>query len=281
MGRPEKKGRRAATKYALHFDLSNEERVVDLADVAFSLDRRRCLVHRFARDEARELERYDYEKDQAAPAKSDRKENFYADAIIDKKARSSAFRQDETRRFGTRLRRISARRARRSVPSGSSGAPRRHRGHVRTPRRRRGRSPQTRRRERAAEKRNRPTTQAPAPTFTTKGREAFLKKKADARRATMAQEHKAAIGDALQGQSKEKELSAAEDAKFQDEVQAQIAAKQEKRRARTLLLRGGSTCAAAPGLAGKEQRDTQQLHDITHGYHKERDLGTYLEKEGA
>ena len=130
-------------------------------------------------------------------------------------------------------------------------------------------------------KRNRPTTQAPAPTFTTKGREAFLKKKADARRATMAQEHKAAIGDALQGQSKEKELSAAEDAKFQDEVQAQIAAKQEKRRARTLLLRGGSTCAAAPGLAGKEQRDTQQLHDITHGYHKERDLGTYLEKEGA
>lgn len=108
-----------------------------------------------------------------------------------------------------------------------------------------------------------------------------MKKKADARRATMAQEHKAAIGDALQGQSKEKELSAAEDAKFQDEVQAQIAAKQEKRRARTLLLRGGSTCAAAPGLAGKEQRDTQQLHDITHGYHKERDLGTYLEKEGA
>ena len=50
---------RAATKYHLHFDLSNTEREVDLADVPFVLDDHKPLIHHFARDEHLDLKRYD------------------------------------------------------------------------------------------------------------------------------------------------------------------------------------------------------------------------------
>ena len=52
-------GLRAATKYHLHFDLSNTEREVDLADVPFVLDDHKPLIHHFARDEHLDLKRYD------------------------------------------------------------------------------------------------------------------------------------------------------------------------------------------------------------------------------
>ena len=95
------------------------------------------------------------------------------------------------------------------------------------------------------------------------------------RRQRQAQEEirQAALAEGVKGQKAADAASAEEEAKWQAEVQAQVARRQEARRQRTILLRGGK----APATLTKPKSDEEELKAITTKRHAERDLKDFVE----
>jgi len=104
------------------------------------------------------------------------------------------------------------------------------------------------------------------------GKEAFLKRKAELARQAREDANKSQLLAGREAQEKADAASADEEAAWQRSVDEQVARRQEARRQRTLLLRGGKV----PATLTKAKADDQELKEITTKRYEEVDLKDFV-----
>ena len=259
---------RAATKYHLHFDLSNTEREVDLADVPFVLDDHKPLIHHFARDEHLDLKRYDV-TDAERRARPPSPTPTQALATFRDRGRTLS-RPVSRESTATNLQlQLSPSKAKQSTTLTLRNS---HRRHHLLKALTLDEGSQSDHHENFYEFKVKKKAPPKKITMDPAARKAYLQKQADKQRAIIEAQRQAQLGEALEGQAQLDAASAREEADFEAQMEARIIVLKEERERRMAEVRAGTVTEVQEAFLEGPWRDSAEQQRLSRTYERDTEM---------
>ena len=258
----------AATKYHLHFDLSNTEREVDLADVPFVLDDHKPLIHHFARDEHLDLKRYDV-TDAERRARPPSPPPTQALATFRDRGRTLS-RPVSRESTATNLQlQLSPSKAKQSTTLTLRNS---HRRHHLLKALTLDEGSQSDHHENFYEFKVKKKAPPKKITMDPAARKAYLQKQADKQRAIIEAQRQAQLGEALEGQAQLDAASAREEADFEAQMEARIIVLKEERERRMAEVRAGTVTEVQEAFLEGPWRDSAEQQRLSRTYERDTEM---------
>ena len=255
---------RNETRYNLHFDLSNIEREVDLADVAFSLDGHKPLVHHFARKEHLHLKRYDrIDQELVKPTPAQALQKFRQGMP----SRSRPSTREST--ASTLQLQLSPEQPKTSTMMTLHNS---HRRHHLLQALTLDEGKQSDHRENFYEFKEKPKSPPKKIVMDGESRKAYLQAQADKQRAVIEAQRAAALGEAMEGQAAIDATSAQDEADLEAEMEVKIILMKEERAAWMAQVRAGTVTETQEAFLEGPWRDAAEQQRMSRIYVREMEM---------